>query len=91
MEKFTIRIEARDINGKIFVDSNGSKRPDFTYDVEMIESNMENSLRYIGKTFKAWMPTAQISIEASVFDTISRTYMSVYSLYVDEDRFIKHK
>lgn len=90
MEKFTIRIEVRDSNGKIFIDSNGAKRPDFTYDVEMIESNMENSLRYIAKTFKAWMPTSQISIEASVFDTISRTYMSVYSLYVDEDRFIKH-
>ena len=52
---------------------------------------MENTLRYIAKTFKAWIPTSQISIEASVFNNISGTYMSLYSLYVDEDRFIKHK
>lgn len=89
MEKFTIRIEVRDSNGKIFIDSNGAKRPDFTYDVEMIESNMENNLKYIAKTFVAWMPNNHITIEASVFNTISGTYMTMYHYYVNEDKFIK--
>ena len=89
MRKFTIRIEVRDSNRRIILDSNGTKRIDFTYDVEMLESNMENNLKYISKTFQAWMPNNHITIEASVLNSISGTYMPMYWYDVNEDKFVK--
>jgi hypothetical protein len=89
-EKYTITIEVRDSNGKIMLDENGTKRDSISYEVDMLTSNMEFNLRYIAKSLKTWMPNNNITIEASVFNTISRTYMTMFSLYVNEDRFIQH-
>lgn len=89
-ETYTIRIEVRDENGKLIVDENGNKQIGINYDVEMLTDNMEFNLRHLGKTLKAWMPNRKIDIEASVFNTISRTYMTMFSFYVDENRFIQH-
>lgn len=89
-ENYTIRIEVRDENGKLILDEFGHKQISFSYDVEMITENVEFNLRHLANTMKTWMPERKINIEASVFNTISRTYMTMFSFYVEEDRFVKH-
>ena len=89
-ETYTIRIEVRDENGKLILDEYGHKQISFSYEVEMLTENVEFNLRHLAKTMKTWMPERKINIEASVFNTISRTYMTMFSFYVEEDRFVKH-
>jgi hypothetical protein len=89
-ETYTIRIEVRDENGKLILDEYGNKQISFSYEVEMLTENVEFNLRHLANTMKTWMPERKINIEASVFNTISRTYMTMFSFYVEEDRFVKH-
>ena len=89
-ENYTVRIEVRDENGKLILDEYGNKQISFSYEVEMITENVEFNLRHLANTMKTWMPERKINIEASVFNTISRTYMTMFSFYVEEDRFVKH-
>lgn len=89
-EKFYFTIEVRDKNGKLLLDSEGNKQISLNYEVAMLESNMENELTRLANKLKTFMPNRQISIEVSVFNSISRTYMTMYSYYVNENRFIKH-
>lgn len=89
-ENYNIRIEVRDENGKLILDENGNKQISIQYDVDMLTDNMEYNLRHLANTLKAWMPNRQITIEASVFNTISRTYMTMFSFYAEENRFVKH-
>lgn len=89
-ENYTIRIEVRDENGKLILDEYGNKQISFSYEVEMLTENVEFNLRHLANTMKTWMPERKINIEASVFNTISRTYMTMFSFYVEEDRFVKH-
>ena len=89
-ENYNIRIEVRDENGKLILDENGNKQIAISYDVEMLTDNMEFNLRHLANTLKAWMPERKINIEASVFNTISRTYMTMFSFYGEENRFVKH-
>jgi hypothetical protein len=89
-ENYTVRIEVRDENGKLILDEYGNKQISFSYEVEMLTENVEFNLRHLANTMKTWMPKRKINIEASVFNTISRTYMTMFSFYVEEDRFIKH-
>ena len=89
-ENYTVRIEVRDENGKLILDEYGNKQISFSYEVEMLTENVEFNLRHLSNTLKTWMPERKINIEASVFNTISRTYMTMFSFYVEEDRFVKH-
>jgi hypothetical protein len=89
-ENYTVRIEVRDENGKLILDEYGNKQISFSYEVEMLTENVEFNLRHLANTMKTWMPERKINIEASVFNTISRTYMTMFSFYVEEDRFVKH-
>ena len=90
LEKYTISIEVRDSNGNVIVDENDNKQHSIKYDVEMLSSNMEFNLGHLATTLKAFMPDRKICIVVSVFNTISRTYMNMFSYYVDEKRFVKH-
>jgi hypothetical protein len=89
-ENYHIRIEVRDENGKLILDEHGHKQIAISYDVEMITDNMEYNLPHLANTLKAWMPNRQITIEASIFNTISSTYMTMFSFYGEENRFVKH-
>ena len=89
-ENYHIRIEVRDEKIKLILDENGNKQIAISYDVEMLTDNMEFNLRHLANTLKTWMPNRQINIEASVFNTISRTYMTIFSFYAEEQRFVKH-
>ena len=89
-ENYHIRIEVRDENGKLILDEHGHKQIAISYDVDMLTDNMEFNLRHLANTLKTWMPERKITIEASVLNTISRTYMTMFSFYGEENRFVKH-
>jgi hypothetical protein len=90
IEKYKINIEVRDSEGKIILDDNGNKVTHISYDVEMLTSNMEFNLQQLAKFLKAFMPDRQINIEVYVHNSISGTYMNMFSFYVNEGRFVKH-
>lgn len=88
-EKYVIRVEVRDENRKLILDENGVKQIAIQYDVEIAPVNMENNLRSLSKTLKAWMPNRQIVIEALASNSISGTYMVMFYFDVNKDRFVK--
>lgn len=90
IENYTIRIEVRDENGKIILDENGNKQISIQYELEMLTDNMEFNLRHLSITLNSWMPNRNIEISAMVHNSISGTYMTMFSLYVKENRFVKH-
>jgi hypothetical protein len=90
MEKFKVAIEVRDNEGKIIVDEHGNKVLGINYEVEMLEINVELNITRLGYELKALMPDRKINIDFRVFNTISRTYMTMYSYYVSENTFVKH-
>ena len=89
-ERYKISIEVRDSEGKLIVDENGNKVTSISYDVDMLPDNMENNLTRLGTQLKALMPDRIINLDASVHNSISGTYMSMFSYYVNENRFVKH-
>jgi hypothetical protein len=90
VEKYWISIEVRDSEGKMIINEIGNKVDNISYDVEMLPSNMEINLTRLARTLKAFMPDRQINIEVYVKNSISGTYMNMFSFYVDEKRFVKH-
>jgi len=90
-EKYNIVIEVRDSEGKLITDSNGAKQLSLSdYDIELLPSDMESYLTRLAIKLKAFMPDRKIDIEVYVHNSISRTYMNMFSYYVDENKFIKH-
>jgi hypothetical protein len=90
VEKYHVSIEVRDSNGKMILNELGNKVDNISYDVEMLTSNMESNLTRLARTLKAFMPDRKINIEVYVHNTISGTYMNMFSYYVDENKFVKH-
>ena len=89
-ENYKINIEVRDSNGAMILNEDGNKIDNISYNVEMLTENMEFNLRRLSRTLKAIMPDRLINIEVYVHNTISGTYMNMFSFYVSEDRFVKH-
>lgn len=89
-ERYKISIEVRDSEDNLIVDEDGNKVTSISYDVDMLPENMELNLTRLGKQLKALMPNRIINLDAMVHNTISGTYMTMYSYYVNERRFIKH-
>lgn len=89
-EKYWVKIEVRDSEGKMITNEIGNKVDDISYDVEMVPSNMEFNLTRLARTLKAFMPDRQIDIVVYVHNQISGTYMNMFSYYVNENRFVKH-
>jgi hypothetical protein len=89
LQKYLVRIEVRDESGKIILDQDNNKVMGISYEVEMLESNVEANITRLAKEMKALMPNRKINIDFNHFNTISRTYMTMYSYYVDENRFVK--
>jgi hypothetical protein len=90
VEKYHVSIEVRDSNGKMILNELGNKVDNISYDVEMLTSNMESNLTRLARTLKAFMSDRKINIEVYVHNTISGTYMNMFSYYVDENKFVKH-
>ena len=89
-ERYKISIEVRDDWGNLIVDEDGNKVTSISYDVDMLPENMELNLTRLGKQLKALMPDRTINLDAMVHNTISGTYMTMFSYYVNESRFVKH-
>ena len=90
IEKYWVKIEVRDSEGKMILNELGNKVDDISYDIEILTSTMESYLNRLARKLKAFMPDRQINIEVYVHNSISRTYMNMFSYYVDENRFVKH-
>jgi multidrug efflux pump subunit AcrB len=92
MEKeiYNIEVEVRDENGKAILDDKGNKQLSVQFELSFTRDKAEHNLRQLVKSLKAWMPNNEINISASVFNEISGTYMNMFSLYVNEDRFVSH-
>ncbi len=89
-ETYRIRVDVRDENGKPILDKEGNKQPNIQFELSFTPDKAEHNLRDLSKSLKAWMPNNKINISASVLNNISNTYMHMFSLYVEEDRFVKH-
>ena len=99
-ETYNIAIEVQDSNGKSFKDKKGDKRTrinsELSFDtkgeyLEGIKGALKSHMIQIGKTIMAWVPEGSIvTIEASVKNNISDTYMVMHSYYANEERFINH-
>ena len=88
---YIIEIEVRDSNGKIIFDERGFKFTSLQIDSSVTnESLLERQMVHICETLKVWMPQNKIDIQASVLNSISGTWMCMYSYYGSEKRFIKH-
>ena len=95
-ETYHIRIEVMDANGRSIKDKNGLVRSAIQAEVTIDPKiNYANALRTymtnVGKTVSAWVPEDNIiSVEASVKNGFTNTYMVMCSYYANEDRFVKH-
>ena len=90
MENYSVRIENRTKAMKAVRDVEGNNRSTLSFDANINRGSEEGYLNQLAKTLKAWLPDNQTSIELSVFNSISGTYMTMYSLYINENRFVKH-
>jgi hypothetical protein len=90
MDKYAITVEVRDENHKLIKDIDGNPVVDIKFELEVFsEKNLEHRMREIGNNLKVWLPNRDINVEASVFNSISDTYMSMYAFYVNENRYVK--
>lgn len=90
MEKYHITVEVRDENHKLIKDDKGSVITGIKFELEVKDdAQLEYRIKDIGNDLKALMPNRNIDIDASVYNSISSTYMSMYGFYVNENRYVK--
>lgn len=89
-ETYHIIAEVRDTNGKLITNFLGNKITSIKLESVNIESkDLEIELKHTFADLTALMPQHEITLEASVFNGISETYM-VMASYDKERLFIKH-
>ena len=91
--QFTITVKVRDKKGNLIPCDLTTDNYRLSFDLEeLTEKQVMSLVKSTGKTLKGWMPKdRRITVEASVFDTISRTFMCLYSWNGDEvDKVEKH-
>ena len=83
--KYSFWIKVRDKDGNLIPadEKTDTYRLNFDLD-ELTDKQVISLLKSSGKTLTAWMPDRQITLEAYIFDTISRTYMCIFSWSGDE-------
>lgn len=99
-ETYHISIDVQDANGKYYKDKDGNKRTEIKAELSFdkdanyshgIKGALKSHMTQMGKTMMAWVPEGSIvSVEASVPNSISNTYMVMHSYYANEDRFVNH-
>ncbi len=89
-ENYSLNVDVRDSKGKIILDSEGNKHFSFKLNLNVSSEQLEREMIALGSTLNAWMPKNKINIDASVFNSISGTWMTMYSYYATEKRFVKH-
>lgn len=96
-ETYNILVEVRDENYKMIKGLSVNKqkivnKPELQFDFSDVTiEQLELRMKQVASTLRAWLPSGyKINIDASVLNTISQTYMTMYSYYESEDRFVKH-
>lgn len=90
-EIYNINVEIRDKNHKMFQYPTGGGVGDLKFLWEVRdEKHLEHLMQDMHKKLSIIMPENKINIEALVFNSISDTYMVMYSYYGSEQRFVKH-
>lgn len=87
---FCVRV--RDKDGKLIPSDETTDNTRISFNLtELTDKQVISLLKSTGKTLKAWMPDRKITLEAYVFDSISRTYDCLFSWYDDEvEKVVKH-
>jgi hypothetical protein len=86
-------VTVRQTNGKLFQHKDGGGVGPFQFQKNLgYEATMaiESWCKQYTKDFEAITGSNNINVEVSEFDSISRTYPSLYSYYGKEERFVKH-
>ena len=90
--KYSIWVKVRDKDGKLIPSDETTDNCRIRFELdELTEKGVISLLKSTGKTLKAWMPDRKITLEAYVFDSISRCYECLFSWYDEEvDKIVKH-
>lgn len=89
-EKYSIRIEVRHLDGGAIYDANKRVKEDDVFDLDFSRENAERVLKDVASVCKITNPNRKINVSAYLFNSISRTYMEMFSFYSNEDRFISY-
>jgi hypothetical protein len=82
-------VKVRDKDGKLIPCDETTDNTRISFDLaELTDKQVISHLKSAGKTLKAWMPDRKITLDAYVLDSISETYMHLFSWYDDE--VVKH-
>jgi hypothetical protein len=89
---YSINVKVRDKDGKLIPCDETTDSYRISLDLaELTDKQLISHLKSTGKTLKAWMPDRKINLEAYVWDSISGTYMCLFSWYDDEvEKVVKH-
>jgi hypothetical protein len=88
-QKYIIRAEVRDSNGKLITNSRGNKVTHLQLsDVDILPEHLEKELGHSFSDLKALMPDKQVCVEASVYNSIGGSYMSMARF--DEQGYVKY-
>jgi hypothetical protein len=91
-QTFLIEVRVRDEQGKIFENEKNIKVPTVDFEVSVYTwETLEYRLKTLCREFKTITPKgSSVDLEASVYNSISETYMNMASYYGSESRFVKH-
>lgn len=89
---YSLYVKVRDKDGKLIPSDETTDNYRISFDLaELTDKQVISLLKSTGKTLKAWMPDRKITLEAYVLDSISSSYMSLFSWYDDEvEKVVKH-
>ena len=88
-ETYSILIEVRDSNGKLIQDDKGHKITGLKTQLTCSSVILERELTAIGERLSGWMPDRKITVEASLPNSISGTWMSMAEYRSSEKRFVE--
>jgi hypothetical protein len=86
---YSFSVKVRDKDGKLIPSDEKTDNYRISFDLsELTDKQVISLLKSTGKTLKAWMPDRKITLEAYIWNSISRTYTHLFSCYDDE--VVKH-
>ena len=90
--KYSFWVKVRDKDGKLIPCDETTDNYRLNFELaKLTDKQVISLLKSTGKTLKAWMPDRKITLEAYVLDSLSSSYMCLFSWYDDEvDKVVKH-
>ena len=90
--KYSFWVKVRNKDGNLIPSDETTDNYRISFNLsKLTEKQVISLLKSTGKTLKAWMPDRKITLEAYVLDSISSTYMCLFSWYDDDvEKVVKH-